>query len=82
VQLVAKRKEKPMQMDQRMKIFFDPVIRIRHHRPGHFCGYTIADQDLLRPISGAGYFKNEDYDRVLKQVSEFGYSLEVVGDAL
>lgn len=71
-----------MQGNQRMKNFLDPAIRIEHHRPGHFRGYTIADSDLLSRICKARYFTNEDYDRVLWQVSEFGYSLEAVNDAL
>ena len=50
------------------------TVILRH---GKYAGDTIRDNVTIREITGSAYFKVEDYDKVLAQLSEYGLGLEV-----
>lgn len=57
------------------------VIRLVKHRPGHFKGDRVVDQDALRRlgIRGlGGYFPEAQYDEVLAAAERMGKALEIV----
>lgn len=54
-----------------------PAGTIRLRRNGqNFTGCTSLDKKALRRVIGRGYFHVSEYDSVLIQVSNEGYSLE------
>ena len=57
-------------------------IRIRRcpDNPGRFRAYGYRDASILRNIFGCRYFLEADYERVLKAVSHWGFSLEEACD--
>lgn len=67
-------------MSDRMEKFFSPCIRLK--KVGKRYRVDRVDQwHLFSGMTGkGGSFHEDEYDTVLAQVSEWGYSLETIGD--
>jgi hypothetical protein len=66
-------------MTKRMESFFSPCVRVRF-RAGKWRADRVADWKILSGLDSArgGSFPDSDYEKVLAELSEFGYALESI----